>query len=47
MKIAMGSDHGGYELRQVLKGYLEELGHEVVDLGSTKESSDWHAPWRG
>ena len=41
MKIAMGSDHGGYGLRQVLKGYLEELGHEVVDLGSTKESSDY------
>ena len=41
MKIAMGSDHGGYELRQVLKSYLEELGHEVVDLGSTKESSDY------
>lgn len=41
MKIAMGSDHGGYELRQVLKGYLESLGHEVVDFGSTKESSDY------
>lgn len=41
MKIAMGSDHGGYELRQILRSYLEGLGHEVTDLGSTQESSDY------
>lgn len=34
MKIAIGSDHGGYELKQQLLAHLEELGHEVRDFGS-------------
>ena len=33
MKIVMGSDHYGYSLKEDLKAYLEELGHEPVDLG--------------
>ena len=33
MKIIMGSDHYGYSLKEDLKAYLEELGHEPVDLG--------------
>jgi len=32
-KIAIGSDHGGYELKEELKAALEEEGCEVVDLG--------------
>lgn len=34
MKIAIGSDHGGFELKEVLKDYLKELGHEPVDFGT-------------
>ncbi|QQK07945.1 ribose 5-phosphate isomerase B [Miniphocaeibacter halophilus] len=33
MKIAIGSDHGGYELKPVLIDYVKELGHEIVDFG--------------
>ena len=33
MHILIGSDHIGYPLKEKLKGYLVELGHEVVDLG--------------
>ncbi len=34
MRIAVGSDHGGFELKEDLKGFLKEQGHTVVDLGT-------------
>jgi ribose 5-phosphate isomerase B len=34
MRIAVGSDHRGVELRAKLVGFLEGLGQEVVDLGT-------------
>lgn len=33
MKIAMGADHAGYVLKDVIKPMLESLGHEVIDVG--------------
>lgn len=33
MRIAIAGDHGGFEMKEDLKGYLKELGHQVVDLG--------------
>ena len=33
MKIAIGSDHGGFDLKTVLIPFLKEQGVEVVDLG--------------
>lgn len=33
MKIAITTDHGGYEALQQLKPYIEQLGHEYVDYG--------------
>jgi ribose 5-phosphate isomerase B len=33
MKIAIGSDHGGFELKKKIRSLLIELGHEVLDLG--------------
>lgn len=40
MKLAIGSDHVGVELKPTIIEYLEELGHEVVDYGpnSTKRT---------
>lgn len=32
MRIVIGSDNEGMELKEVVKAYLLELGHEVVDL---------------
>jgi RpiB/LacA/LacB family sugar-phosphate isomerase len=34
MKIAIGSDHAGFELKKRVRALLLELGHEVVDLGT-------------
>jgi ribose 5-phosphate isomerase B len=34
MKIVVGSDHAGFDLKQNLVPYLRELGHEVVDVGT-------------
>ncbi|MDL2310570.1 ribose 5-phosphate isomerase B [Peptostreptococcaceae bacterium OttesenSCG-928-C18] len=33
MKIAIGSDHGGSELKPILIEHVKKLGHEIVDLG--------------
>lgn len=42
MKIALASDHAGYEEKERLKPLLHELGLEVVDLGtSSGESVDY------
>ena len=39
MKIALGSDHGGFDLKSAIKTHLEELGHEVVDFGTDSHDS--------
>lgn len=39
MKIAIGSDHAGFDLRQVLAEHLREAGHEVVDYGCPEKVS--------
>jgi len=33
MKISMGCDHGGFGLKETIKAYLTEQGHEVKDFG--------------
>jgi ribose 5-phosphate isomerase B len=37
MRISMGCDHAGYPLKVVLKAFLEEEGHEVLDFGTDSE----------
>ena len=39
MKIALGSDHGGYRLKESLKQYLQELNIEYTDFGCNNEQS--------
>ncbi len=42
MKIAVGADHRGYELKEKLKRFLEAEGHEVADFGAdSAESCDY------
>jgi len=41
-KVALGADHGGFELKQAIKQYLEKQGHSVSDFGAySKESTDY------
>lgn len=37
--IALGSDHGGYDLKMAIKAHLEEKGYEVKDFGTYDKSS--------
>ena len=39
MKIAIGSDHGGYDLKQDVITYLQEKGFEVEDYGCHSKAS--------
>ncbi|MBQ2610027.1 MAG: ribose 5-phosphate isomerase B [Butyrivibrio sp.] len=40
--IALGSDHGGYDLKEVVKEHLQKRGFEVKDFGTySKESCDY------
>lgn len=39
MKIAIGSDHGGYALKMELIPVIEKLGFEVTDFGCPDEKS--------
>ncbi len=40
--VAVGSDHGGFPLKELLKPFLESLGYTVVDLGTyTQEACDY------
>src|SRR5699024_6727745 len=34
MKVHLGTDHAGYEIKEVLRAHLEKAGHEVVDHGA-------------
>ena len=39
MKIAIGSDHADFELKEHLRTFVESLGHEVVDVGTHSTAS--------
>src|SRR5437868_4572804 len=39
MKIAVGADHAGFELKERLRDYLTKKGHEVIDLGTNSTAS--------
>ena len=44
MKISMGCDHGGYPLKEHIKAFLEQKGHQVVDCGcNSTQSVDYPA----
>lgn len=42
MLISLGADHGGYDLKEIIKKHLEEKGYEVEDVGTfSKDSCDY------
>ena len=34
MRIAIGSDHAGFELKESLRGFIGDLRHDAMDLGT-------------
>ena len=38
MRVAIGTDHAGFVLKERLKRELEALGHQVVDVGTYSEA---------
>ena len=42
MKVAIGCDHGGLDLKDIVKSVVNELGHDIVDQGcNSSESVDY------
>lgn len=39
MKIAIGSDHAGYELKELIKKHLQEKGFNIKDFGTNSTES--------
>ncbi len=39
MKIAIGADHAGYELKELLSKVITEIGHEIIDMGTGSSCS--------
>ncbi len=41
-KVYIGSDHGGFDSKEIIKRYLETIGYRVEDVGTySKESVDY------
>ncbi len=42
MKLAISSDHGGFDLKELVRDYIKDLGHEIIDKGCySSESVDY------
>lgn len=39
MKIVLACDHGGFELKEIVKAHLIEKGHSVMDIGTYNTDS--------
>jgi ribose 5-phosphate isomerase B len=39
MRVVLGADHAGYELKEQLIEYVRELGHDVLDVGTDSTKS--------
>lgn len=40
MRVLIGADHGGFEMKKFLKRVLEEEGYEVVDVGNQQQEDE-------
>ncbi len=42
MKIAIGADHGGFQMKELIGELIDQLGHSIEDVGcSTADSVDY------
>ena len=39
MKIVLGCDHAGYNIKNAVKEHIEQMGHEVTDVGTYSKDS--------
>ena len=39
MRVVLGSDHAGFEMKQAMLKYVQGLGHDVVDVGAHNASA--------
>ncbi|MEG1547503.1 MAG: ribose 5-phosphate isomerase B [Clostridia bacterium] len=39
MKIALASDHGGFEYKRMLIPFIEQMGHTIIDFGCYDDSA--------
>jgi ribose 5-phosphate isomerase RpiB len=37
MRVAMGSDHAGFELKKRVREFLAEWNHDMLDMGTHKK----------
>lgn len=44
MRVAIGSDHAGFRLKETLAAHLKVLGHEVEDVGTDSEEPTDYPP---
>ena len=47
MKIAIASDHAGYELKEYIKALLQDKGHEIHDFGTDDSDTSVDYPDHG
>lgn len=38
MKIVMGCDHRGFSAREIVKSIVDQMGHELIDMGTDSDS---------
>ena len=38
MRIVIGADHAGFDLKQIIADYLRHLGHEIIDKGTDSDT---------
>lgn len=45
MRIGIGNDHAGVEMKKAIAEYLEEMGHEAVNYGTDSDASCCYAEY--
>ncbi|HJR46349.1 MAG TPA: ribose 5-phosphate isomerase B [Actinomycetota bacterium] len=45
MKVALGADHAGYQLKVAVAKHLADRGHDVIDLGTDSEAAVDYPPF--